>query len=70
MTTNRLATSSGAASDKCPPEMPRGDSPEQREARMRFWIERGNRKLDEAGKHRLEWRVTEGHYWLAERGAA
>jgi hypothetical protein len=66
MTTNRLATSNGAA-DKCPHDMPRGDSAADKAARERYWLDRGNAKLWEAGKHDLEWRAKDGHYWLAGR---
>lgn len=68
MTTNRLAKSTGEKADKCPPDMPRGDSEADKAARQRYWIERGNRKLDEAGQHHLEWKAKNGHYWLEERG--
>jgi hypothetical protein len=61
----------GAATDKryekCPIDMPRGDSDADKAARMRFWIERGNANLNAAGKHHLEWCGKDGHYWIAER---
>lgn len=53
--------------NECPPDMPRGDSDADKAARERYWIERGNRKLDEAGKHHLQWCVKNGHYWIEPR---
>lgn len=67
MTTNRLAQSNGAASDKCPPDMPRGDSAADKAARQRFWIERGNQKLAEAGLSHLHWQCVNGNYFIEER---
>lgn len=55
--------------DKCPLDMPRGDSEADRSARMRFWIERGNRELDLAGKNHLQWSAKDGHYWIEDRAA-
>lgn len=66
MTTNRLAAPTGSA-DKCPPDMPRGDSPEDKAARVRFWIERGNARLIELGKGHLHWRHSNGNYWIEDR---
>lgn len=71
MTTNRLAKSTGDPSDKkyekCPPDMPRGDSDADKYARQMYWIRVGNEKLWAAGKHHLEWRASDGHYWIEER---
>lgn len=68
MTSNPLKGAfDGAAHDKCPPDMPRGDSAADKAARQRFWIERGNRLLDEAGKHHLQWAGKDGHYWIEAR---
>jgi hypothetical protein len=47
--------------------MPRGDSAEQEAARQRYWIERGNRRLAQAGKHHLQWCGKDGHHWIEER---
>lgn len=68
MTTNRLAKSTGfATADGCPPDMPRGDSEADKRARECYWIEVGNQKLREAGKHNLIWKAKDGHYWIEER---
>lgn len=67
MTTNRLAKSEGVGPKQCPPDMPRGDSPEAKAARQWFWIERGNAHLVMVGKGNLQWKANEGHYWLEER---
>lgn len=53
--------------DKCPLDMPRGDSEADKAVRTRFWIERGNRELDLAGKHHLQWAGKDGHYWIEDR---
>lgn len=69
MTTNRLAQSSDPKGGPkvCPVDMPRGDSPADKAARERYWIDVGNAKLWTAGKHHLEWRARDGHYWLEAR---
>lgn len=68
MTTNRLAKSEGGkVPNQCPPDMPRGDSDADKAARQRFWIERGNRELDAAGKGHLQWAAKDGHYWIEPR---
>lgn len=72
MTTNRLAESSSTApsgkkKNECPPDMPRGDSEADKAARVRFWLERGDRNLTEAGKSHLCWRHSNGNYWIEER---
>ena len=68
MPTNRLAKSEGGKTpNQCPPDMPKGKGKEQQAARMKFWIERGNRELDEAGQHRLQWCAKDGNYWIEER---
>lgn len=67
MTTNRLAKSEGQGPKQCPPDMPRGDSDEDKAARQRFWIERGNAALAKAGKTHLQWKAKDGHYWIEER---
>lgn len=66
MTANPLKGFSGGTAGS-PPDMPRGDSEADKAARMRFWIERGNKMLDEAGKHHLQWMAKDGHYWIEER---
>lgn len=68
MTTNRLAQSDGLhIADKCPPDMPRGDSEADKAARQRYWIDRGNQKLIEMGKSHLHWCAKDGHYWIEEK---
>jgi hypothetical protein len=67
MTTNRLAKPEGSTPKQCPPDMPRGDSEAERAARQKFWIERGNAQLAEAGKGYLEWKAKDGHYWIEPR---
>lgn len=67
MTTNRLAISQGKGPKQCPPDMPRGDSPEARAARMRFWIEYGNADLAAKGKPHLQWKAKDGNYWIEGR---
>lgn len=57
----------GEAKRGCPPDMPRGDSDEDKAARQRFWIERGNAELAKAGKSHLQWKAKDGHYWIEER---
>lgn len=66
MSTNPLKGFSG---DKpgCPPDMPRGGTEADKAARQRFWIERGNASLMEAGKGHLHWCAKDGHYWIEER---
>lgn len=59
----------GGGKRGCPPDMPRGDSDEDKVARQAYWIRVGNEKLWEAGKTHLEWKASNGHYWIAERGA-
>lgn len=67
MTTNRLAKStSDKALKVCPPDMPRGDSPDDKAARERYWIERGNRLLAEARKYDLHWVCINGIYWIED----
>lgn len=65
----RPANSAGQGKQKneCPPDMPRGDSEADKAARQRFWLERSNAKLWEAGKHHLEWKAKDGHYWIEDR---
>lgn len=46
------------------PIPPQGDSEADKAARVRFWLERGNEKLAQAGKHHLHWRHLNGHYWI------
>lgn len=46
---------------------PQGDSPEQKAERQRFWIERGNAALMEAGQHHLHWVCVNGNYFIEER---
>lgn len=46
---------------------PKGDSEEARAERQRFWIERGNLKLFEAGMGHLHWQCLNGHYFIEER---
>jgi hypothetical protein len=53
--------------NECPADMPRGDSEAERAARQKFWIERGNAQLAEAGKGYLEWKAKDGHYWIEPR---
>jgi hypothetical protein len=69
MTTNRLSQSNGSA-DGCPPDMPRGDGPEVKAARQKFWIDRGNAKLIEAGMTHLHWQCANGNYFIEERAEA
>lgn len=57
----------GKRKNECPPDMPRGDSDDDKVARVNFWIERGNRLLAEAGKHHLHWCHANGHYWIEAR---
>ena len=35
--------------------------------RVRFWLERGDQKLAEAGITHLHWQWANGHYFLRER---
>lgn len=63
----RPAGSTGKRKNECPPDMPRGDDKASKLARERYWIERGNRLLDEAGRHHLQWAAKDGHYWIEER---
>lgn len=63
----KLDGSSGKKKNECPPDMPSGDSDAAKAARQKYWIERGNRLLDETGKHHLEWCAKDGHYWIQER---
>jgi hypothetical protein len=70
MTTNRLAVSTGTGGkqkNECPFDMPRGDSKEQKAERERFWIDRGNQKLAEAGMGHLHWQCINGNYFIEER---
>jgi hypothetical protein len=53
--------------NECPFDMPRGDSPETKAERQRFWIERGNLKLAEAGMGHLHWQCIAGNYFIEER---
>ena len=46
---------------------PQGDSPAQKELRQRFWIDRGNQKLVEAGMTHLHWVCVAGNYFIEER---
>jgi hypothetical protein len=46
---------------------PAGDSPEEKAERQRFWLERGNLKLAEAGMGHLHWQCLNGHYFIEER---
>jgi len=46
---------------------PQGDSPEQKAERQRFWIDRGNQKLVEAGMTHLHWVCVAGNYFIEER---
>jgi hypothetical protein len=64
MTTNRLARSETSPDRPIPPQ---GNSPEQKAARERFWIEHGNQSLIASGRSHLEWRVHEGSYWIQPR---
>jgi hypothetical protein len=57
----------GKKKNECPLDMPRGDSPEAKAERQRFWIERGNLKLHEAGMGHLHWQCVAGHYFIEER---
>lgn len=63
----RPAGSQGKRKNECPPDMPRGDSDADKAARQRFWVERGNRELDKAGKSHLQWCAKDGHYWIEAR---
>lgn len=63
----RPAGITGKHKNECPPDMPRGDSDEDKSARVRFWIEHGNAKLAEAGKSHLTWKHANGNYWIEER---
>lgn len=63
----RPAGSQGNKKNECPPDMPRGDSEADKAARQRYWIERGNRNLDEKGRHDLQWAGKDGFYWLEPR---
>jgi hypothetical protein len=67
MTTNRLASSGGSAVNMCPPDMPRGDSDADKAARRRFWVERGNERLAEAGIYHLHWVCIGGFYSIEPR---
>lgn len=67
MTTNRLAKSDTAAPNQCPPDMPRGKTAEDKAARQRYWIDRGNARLAEDGRHDLQWAGKDGFYWLEPR---
>lgn len=58
---------SDKAADKCPPDMPRGDSPADKAARARYWIDRGNAHLAETGKGHLHWCHANGNYWIEPR---
>jgi hypothetical protein len=49
---------------QCPPDMPRGDSNADKADRVKFWLERGNASLRAAGKFGVEWRHSNGHYWI------
>lgn len=49
---------------------PQGDSPEAKAERQRFWIERGNLKLAEAGMGHLHWQCVHGNYFIEERAEA
>ena len=46
---------------------PPGDSPEAKAERQRFWIERGNLQLAEAGMGHLHWQCHNGNYFIEER---
>lgn len=72
MTTNRLARSEGGNAqgkqkNQCPPDMPRGDTEDDKAARVRFWIERGNAHLAANGKGHLHWKHANGNYWIEPR---
>lgn len=65
MSTNPLkGFGEGDSKRGCPPNMPRGDSPADKEARQRFWIEYGNAHLAEIGKPHLQWKAKDGNYWI------
>jgi hypothetical protein len=49
---------------------PKGDSPEQKAERQRFWIDHGNAKLVEAGLTHLHWVCIHGNYFIEERAEA
>ncbi len=63
----RPAGSSAGRKNECPPDMPKGDSPEAKAARQRFWIDRGNAHLAATGKAHLQWCANDGNYWIEER---
>jgi hypothetical protein len=52
---------------QCPPDMPRGDSDEDKAARQLYWIRRGNALLAASGRYNLEWKAKDGHYWIEDR---
>lgn len=68
MTTNRLATSDNRDDErkyaKCPPDMPRGDSPDDVAARRLYWLRRGNAHLDEMGRRDCRWFIRNGELRL------
>jgi hypothetical protein len=49
---------------KCPPDMPRGDSPADKVARMRFWVEYGNRDLALKCRNDCLWVIRNGELRL------
>jgi hypothetical protein len=65
MTINRLAQSDGLhIADKCPPGMPRGDTPADKVARLRFWVEYGNDHLRQIGRNDCLWVIRNGELRL------
>lgn len=49
---------------KCPPDMPRGDRPEDKLARLKYWLDRGNANLIEIGRHDCRWFIRNGELRL------
>ncbi len=47
------------------PIPPSGNSDEDKAARVRFWIERGNAQLAADGRYDLTWRHKDGQYWIS-----
>jgi hypothetical protein len=42
-------------------------APQDKEAKVRFWLDHGNQCLLAHGKPHLHWRHHDGHYWIEER---
>lgn len=57
----------GKQKNQCPPDMPRGDTEEDKAARQRYWLERGNAHLAATGKGHLHWCAKGGAYWIDEK---